>query len=120
VSTLDHTLKPEPTVPRLEVITGTGQRRRFAVADKARIVEEKLVAGAVVSEAARRHGLTPQQVFTWRGRQACRAALTGPEAPQFVPAIIEPATQEPSALRTRRHRRRRLVEQGSKAKAVGK
>ncbi|WP_091966414.1 transposase [Bradyrhizobium shewense] len=37
--------------------------------NKARIVEETLVPGAVVSEIARRHGLTPQQVFTWR-RQA--------------------------------------------------
>nr|WP_245315820.1 transposase [Bradyrhizobium neotropicale] len=32
-------------------------------------MEETLVPGAVVSEIARRHGLTPQQVFTWR-RQA--------------------------------------------------
>jgi transposase len=71
VSTLDHTLKPEATVRRLEVITGTGRRRRASEDDKARIVEETLVAGAVVSEVARQHGLTPQQVFTWR-RQARR------------------------------------------------
>jgi transposase len=103
---LDHTLKPEATVRRLKVITGTGRRRRFADADKARIVEETLVAGAVVSEVARRHGLTPQQVFMWR-RQVRRAAVTGAEveAPQFVPAVIEPATQEPSALRMRLRRR---------------
>ena len=56
MSTLDHTLKPEPTaVRRLEVITGTGRRRRFSEDDKARIVEKTLVAGAVVSEVARRH-----------------------------------------------------------------
>ena len=54
---------------RLEVITGTGRRRRFSEDFKAGIVEETLVPGAVVSEVARRHGLTPQQVFTWR-RQA--------------------------------------------------
>ena len=31
MSTLDHTLKPEATeVRRLEVITGTGRRRRFS------------------------------------------------------------------------------------------
>nr|WP_249157506.1 transposase [Bradyrhizobium diazoefficiens] len=47
----------------------TGRRRWFSKDDKARIVEETLVPGAVVSEIARRHGLTPQQVFTWR-RQA--------------------------------------------------
>jgi transposase len=55
VSTLDHTLKPEATtVHRLEVITGTGRRRRFSDDDKVRIVEETLASGAVVSEIARR------------------------------------------------------------------
>ena len=67
---LDHTHKPEATeVRRLEVITGTGRRRQFSEDSKALIVEETLVPGAVVSEVARRHGLSPQQVFTWR-RQA--------------------------------------------------
>jgi transposase len=30
------------------------------------IIEETLVPGAVISEVARRHGLAPQQLFTWR------------------------------------------------------
>jgi transposase len=91
VSTLDHTLKPEPTaVRRLEVITGTGRRRHFSEDFKAGIVEETLVPGAVVSEVARRHGLTPQQVFTWR-RQARQPITSEAEAPKFVPAIVEPA-----------------------------
>ena len=72
MSTLDHTLEPKrATVRRLEVITGTGRRRRFSADDKARIIEETLVPGAVVSDVARRHGLSPQQLFTWR-RQARR------------------------------------------------
>jgi transposase len=58
VSMLDHTPEPE-IVRRPEVITGTGQRRRFSKDDKARIVEETLAPGAVVSEVARRHGLSP-------------------------------------------------------------
>jgi hypothetical protein len=41
---LDHTLEPK-AVHRLEVITGTGRRRRFSEDDKARIMEETLVAG---------------------------------------------------------------------------
>jgi len=74
VHTLDHTLKPEATaVRRLEVITGTGRRRRFSEDEKARVVEETLAPGAVASAVARRHGLTPQQVFTWR-RQARQPA----------------------------------------------
>jgi transposase len=85
---LDHTLKSDVTTHRLEVITETGRRRWFSRDDKARIVEETLVPGAVVSEIARRHGLTPQQVFTWR-RQARRPAATKDDDPQFVPAVVD-------------------------------
>jgi hypothetical protein len=57
VSTLDHTLEPRASsVRRLEVITGTGRRRRFSDDDKARIIEETLVPGAIVSDVARRNG----------------------------------------------------------------
>ena len=86
---LDHTLKPE-AVRRIEVITGTGRRRRFSDDDKARLVEETLAPGAVVSEVARRHGLSPQQLFSWR-RQARQTGAAGTETqtPMFVPAIVE-------------------------------
>ncbi len=53
MSTLDHKLEPEvTTVRRLEVITGTGRRRRFTEVFKAQVVEETLAPGAVVSEVA--------------------------------------------------------------------
>ena len=106
MSTLDHTLKPEPTaVRRLEVITGTGRRRRFSADDKARIIEETLVAGAVVSEVARRHGLSPQQLFGWR-RQARQPAVAGTDAGrQFVPAVVETALPESSMRRQRKRTR---------------
>ena len=43
MSMLDHKLEPEVTeVRRLEVITGTGRRRKFAADFKARVVEETL------------------------------------------------------------------------------
>jgi transposase len=106
VSTLDHTLKPELVeVRRLEVITGTGRRRQFSKEAKGRIVGETLVPGAVVSEIARRHGLAPQQLFTWR-RQARRAtaAAVNEEPQQFVPAVVEPP---PPARRSGRHHRNR-------------
>ena len=91
MSTLDHKLEPEvTTVRRLEVITGTGRRCQFTGNFKARVVEETLAAGAVVSEVARRHGLTPQQVFTWH-RQARQAAPQPTEARLFVPAVVETA-----------------------------
>src|ERR1700760_2504833 len=108
VSTLDHALEPKTSsVRRLEVITGTGRRRRFSDEDKARIVEETLAPGAVVSEVARRHGLTPQQVFTWR-RQARQFAVTRAEAeaPQFVPAVVKDPLPRRVAQRGRPRRLR--------------
>ncbi|MFZ3223886.1 MAG: transposase, partial [Xanthobacteraceae bacterium] len=92
MSTLDHKLEPEVTaVRRLEVITGTGRRRQFTEDFKAGIVEETLVPGAIVSEVARRHGLTPQQVFTWRRQARQPLANTESKAPHFVPAVVETA-----------------------------
>jgi transposase len=96
VSKLDHMLEPEVTaVHRLEVISGAGRRRQFAPDFKARIVAETLIPGAVVSEVARRHGLTPQQVFTWRRQVRQPLASSESQAPQFVPAIVETALPSP-------------------------
>ncbi|EAQ33865.1 hypothetical protein NB311A_09586 [Nitrobacter sp. Nb-311A] len=104
MSTLDHTLKPQD-LHRLEVITGTGRRRRFSDDDKARIIEETLVPGAVVSEIARRHGLSPQQLFGWR-RQARQPASASTETsgPLFVPALVEATLPERAVRRRGRNR----------------
>jgi len=109
VSTLDHKLKSEPDVRRVEVITGTGRRRRFTRDDKASIVEETLAEGAVISEIARRHGLSPQQLFTWR-RDARRAsaAISEREVAQFVPAVVDDRTTPPAQAWTSRSRGGRL------------
>jgi len=106
VSMLDHTLKPE-AVRRLEVITGTGRRRRFSDDYKAGIVEETLAPGAVVSAVARRHGLTPQQLFGWRrqARQPVTASMDA-EAPRFVPAVVEAQLPERTVGRRSRGRTR--------------
>ena len=108
---LDDMVEPLRVVRRLEVITGAGGRRRWSHAEKARILDEVLAPGAVVSEVARRHGMTPQHLFTWR-REARRALIAGPEpipAMAFVPAVIappEPGPAPPSSARPRRSRRR--------------
>lgn len=60
-------------VRRIEPITGIGRRPRWPREDKARIVVESLRGGVSVSEVARRHGLSPQQLFAWR--HAARALL---------------------------------------------
>jgi transposase len=105
VSGLEPALERSRPVRRVEIINGIGGRRRWSVDDKARIVEETLAPGAVVSEVARRHGLTPQQVFGWR-RAARRAAEDGDDtgSPRFVPAVVEEA--KPAPARKRRKPRR--------------
>lgn len=50
MSRLDHRLEPEGEVRRFEVITGAIGRRRWSADDRARILEETLFPGAVVSD----------------------------------------------------------------------
>ena len=47
-------------------VLGIERRRRWSKDAKARIVEETLVPGAVVSEVARRHEVAQSLLFTWR------------------------------------------------------
>lgn len=70
--------------------------------EKAAIVAESYGEGASVCAVARRHGLTPQQLFTWR-RQARQPAEDLPTI--FVPAVVETAQPEPASAPKRRARR---------------
>ena len=79
MSGLDPRLEPRAEVRRFEVINGLLSRRRWTADDRARIVAETLEPGAVVSEVARRHGLTPQQ-----DRQA-----SVPEASSLVGQLVQ-------------------------------
>jgi hypothetical protein len=54
-------------VHRLEVFTGAGRRWTWGDEDKARIVAEMAVSEESVSAVARRHGLSPQQLFAGAG-----------------------------------------------------
>ena len=86
---------------RIEVITGIGRRRRWSPEAKARIVLESQRPGAVVSEVARQHGMTPQQLFGWR-REA-RNGLGGgdadglprPGSTAFAPIIVAATADQP-------------------------
>lgn len=90
MSRLDVTLDPKAaSARRVEVITGGGgSRRRWSNDEKARAIEASLAPGAVVSEIARAHGVTPQQLFGWR-REARRRTTEANEGPSFVRAIVE-------------------------------
>jgi transposase len=83
--------KAEP-IRRLEVFTGAGRRRAWTAEQKARIIAESYESGDSVSVVARRHGLTPQQLFGWR-RQGRLRAETGSAAggSTFAPVVVEGA-----------------------------
>jgi transposase len=86
MDTVDNAItKP---VHRLEVFTGAGRRRSFSDEDKARIVAEIVTSGDSVSGVARRHGLSPQQLFGWR-RQLREAERSEAAGLQFVPAVVD-------------------------------
>ena len=76
---------------RIELLTGPARRRRWSEAEKARVVAETLVPGAVVSAIARRWQVCPQQVFGWRraARVGDVAVPTKRDGPAFVPIVGE-------------------------------
>lgn len=104
----DHTLerklesKPDEgdggvvNVRRIELITGTGRRRRWSSHDKVRIVVESFKPGANVSEVARRNGISPQQLFGWR-REA--RALFDESAGEPATTAADQPTPAPSGQR---------------------
>ena len=89
---------------RLEIFTGAGRRRSWSAEATARIVAESQTAGASVCAVARRHGLTPQQLFTWRREARQRGTNAGGGAPAFVPVVLEPAATTTTPERPRRAR----------------
>jgi transposase len=85
---------------RVEVFTGTGRRRAWLHEEKVRIVAEIASSGDSVCAVARRHGLSPQQLFGWR-RRLRDAELAAAEAGglEFVPAVVDAERPAPGELR---------------------
>ena len=115
--TFDHKLDTKPDgddagegarpTRRVEVITDAGRRRQWSTDEKARVLFESLMPGANVSAVARRHGMSPQQLFGWRreAREQMAADMKAapspdrgrpsvPTAPAFVPVriAVQPAS----------------------------
>src|SRR3954470_10431822 len=92
---------------RIEVFTGAGRRRTWPADEKAAIVAESYAPGKTVCGVARRHGLTPAQLFTWR-RLARRSRLPVKEPRAlFVPAVVEPSPGPPPPPASQPQRARR-------------
>jgi transposase len=75
---------------RVEVLTGAPRRRRWSATEKAAIVAESLVPGAVASTIALRHGLHRNQLYIWRRElRSGTLAKAGVALPDFVPIVAD-------------------------------
>src|SRR5258707_14610097 len=104
---VDHIVDASERRGAVDIRVGVGRRRRWRAEDKGRTVAESYAPGAVVSEVARRHDITPQQLFAWRkAARAGRLTLPAEEAPMFVPVVTtsrevgaaEAATNGPGSI----------------------
>ena len=67
---------------RVEIITSVQRRRRWTASEKVRDVRP----GMTVSLVARRHGVAPNQLFTWRRLVAQGALTAAGSGEEVVPA----------------------------------
>ena len=99
------------SVRRLEVFTGAGRRRTWSDEDKARVVAEIETSGDSVSGVARRHGLSPQQLFGWRRQvKEAQAVVSKDDEPRFVPAVVDAAPSDTAGHLQRKTPRRQRDE----------
>src|ERR1700685_714802 len=70
----------------VEIITSVQRRRRWTASEKVRMVEETFEPGMTVSLVARRHGVAPNQVFTWRRLVAQGGLPAAGSGEEVVPA----------------------------------
>jgi transposase len=87
---VDHIIDGSVPRGRVDIQVGVGRRRRWSDEVKGQIVAESYAPGAVVSEVARRHEISPQHLFAWR--KAARTgvlSLPADATPLFVPVVTE-------------------------------
>ena len=107
--------KSEPkTIQRIEVLTGPERRRQWSAEDKERIVSESYSGVDNVSRIARRHGLLPQQLFTWR-REARQASLL----PAFAAVALAPQEANPPAAQAASLPAPSVIARSSRRKKIG-
>lgn len=91
---------------RVEVMEGPSGRRTWPDEVKARIVRESLEPGVTVSEVARRHRISPQQLTQWRraARQGRLPVSVGYDEKigegLFVPVAIDMDRRESASVVT--------------------
>jgi len=81
---------------------------------KASILAESFSGQETICSVARRHGMSPSQLFTWRRQLRKQLESQGAVAPAFVPAIVDSVAAEELTPAIQRPKKRRR----SKASAV--
>lgn len=93
ISDITKPLRPR----RIEVLNGAERRRRWPDEVRLAIIAEALEPGAVVSHVARRHDLSPSQLFGWLKKLRAEMAASADAAqretatPLFAPAVLDAA-----------------------------
>lgn len=70
---------------RVEVVTSVQRRRRFTPEQKKAIIDEAGEPGSSISIVARKYGINPSQVFTWRRLMQEGALVAAGAEDQVVP-----------------------------------
>ena len=97
----DHSDITKPVRPRrIEVLSGDDRRRKWPDEAKIAIVAEALADGAVVSRVARRHDVTPSQLFGWiktfRVDALRPSGSSCGEPAMFARAVVDMAPVQPA------------------------
>jgi transposase len=83
-------------IPRDKEASAAPQRQQWSIAEKRRIVEETLAAGASVARVARAHGINANQVFGWR--RLYLAGRLGETKPGIKLLPVRVSESEPTAV----------------------
>jgi transposase len=87
---VDYVVDSSEPRGRVDIRVGVGRRRRWSDEGKGRIVAESYAPGAVASEVARRHDISPQHLFLWR--KAARAGLLSVPVDEALPTFVPVVT----------------------------
>jgi transposase len=81
---------------RVEVLNGSERRRRWSLDEKMRIVAEAAAPGSSVSEVARRHDISRQNIYQWRC-ELKHKAVQPPGKAVFLPVEVTEEAPGPGA-----------------------
>ena len=83
---------------RVEIL-GQERRRRWREDEKLGIVTAVGVSGATITEVARRHDVTRQQIYAWRSELKKKGLLSASSSALFIPVDMNSVQTDVSDLR---------------------